>query len=482
MAKRKLAIIGNGMAGAKLLEDLLRRGATHRYQIHVFGEEAGPAYNRMLLSRVLAGEDPDTIRFEPDTSRHVDEVTFHRGARVTQIDTAARHLLTSDKNTHPYDTAILATGSKSFVPNIKGATGPEHSLKPGVFAYRSLDDCLQMRSTARAGGNAVVLGGGLLGLEAAKVLSDTGLHVTVIHLMPHLMETQLDKPAGDMLLKQIERCGIFVRTGRTIAEILGSSAAEAVRLDDGTHLPADMVVLACGIRPRTDVATASGIPAARAILVNDTLATQIPGVYAIGECAEHRGRIYGTVAPIFEQCAVLADVLTGADPKARYRGSKLYTRLKVAGVDVASMGQLDPTLPDDEVIQVVEDRKLTYRKLIIRQDRLIGAMFVGDTSGAAACAQAFDRDELLPDNRIELLCALSSSAAAGAGDREICNCKKVKLSVLQEALAGGACTPEALSHCTGAGTGCGSCRSELARLCNAAGATPNPMPMIAPAA
>jgi nitrite reductase (NADH) large subunit len=461
MAKKHLVIIGNGMAGAKLLQDLLDRDALRRFAITVIGEEPGQAYNRIQLSKVLGGEDPDVIRMEPPAAEQLG-VTFLRSIRVDKLDAARRVLVTSDKRELAYDVAVIATGSKAFVPKIEGATLADGSFKQGVFAYRSLDDCLQMRSKARPGDNAVVLGGGLLGLEAAKTLSDGGMHVTVVHLMGHLMETQLDANGGAMLQKQIEKTGLFVRTGRTIKSVLGEEKVEGITLDDGSTLAADMVVLACGIRPRIDLAQASGIPVNRAILVNDTLATQLPGVYAVGECAEHNGRVYGIVAPIWEQCETLANVLTGKLTKARYRGSKLYARLKVAGVEVASMGVVDPQLPTDEVLQIVEDRKLAYRKLIVRNGKLIGAHFVGDAEGAAQAVQAFDREDDVPSNRLELLCSPSMQSATG--ERQVCNCNRVNESTIVTAIENGACDVAAIGSCTKAGTGCGSCKSELLRL------------------
>jgi nitrite reductase (NADH) large subunit len=461
MPKKHLVIIGNGMAGARLLQELLRRDAQRRYIISVIGEEPGHAYNRMLLSRVLGGDDPDTIRVEAEVAAN-QGVTFHRKLRVERLDTARRMIRCADGREISYDVAILATGSRAFIPKIDGATLPDGSLKPGVFAYRTLDDCLQMRSKARAGDNAVVLGGGLLGLEAAKVLSDTGMHVTVIHLMPHLMETQLDAKAGAALQKQIEQTGLFVRTGRTISKMLGDEKIEGVTLDDGSTLSADMVVLACGIRPRIDLAQGSGIATGRGILVNDALATQEPGVYAVGECAEHEGKVYGIVAPIWEQCSTLADVLTGSQPKSRYRGSKLYARLKVAGVDVASMGVVDAQLPSDEVVQIIEERKSSYRKLIVRDGRLIGAHFVGDTNGVAQAVQTFDRGLPLPDNRLELLTGVASGCTPA--ERQICNCNQVNESTIINAVRNGACDLRQIGEHTRAGTGCGSCRGELLRI------------------
>jgi nitrite reductase (NADH) large subunit len=329
--------------------------------------------------------------------------------------------------------------------------------------YRTIDDCLRIRARVRAGEGAIVVGGGLLGLEAAKVLSDRGLHVTVVDVGQTLMPAQLDAVGGEMLCRQIESYGIFVRTGKTVEAVYGGGEKlEGLVLDDGIALPADMVILACGVRPRVDLARASGLPVNRGIIVNDTLATEVPGVYAFGDCAEHAGKTYGFVAPAWEQAAVLADVLTGANPQARYRGSKLYTRLKVAGVDVASMGCKGPELESDEVVQVIEERRHAYRKLIVRDGRLVGAMLVGSTAASAALVQLFDRGDPLPEDPLEALCPARPSASLV--DRIVCTCNMVSQSALREAISAGADSIEALSLATRAGTGCGSCKGELAHI------------------
>ena len=453
------------MAASRLLDDLLQRGATDRYQIKVFGEETGGCYNRVQLSKVLGGAESHQIMLKP-SSWYVDRgIEFVSGSTVTHLDTGAHRVHTLDGSSHHYDLAVLATGSSAFVPPIEGIEGPDGRWKRGVFVYRTLEDCLKIRTFAHSGDNAMVLGGGLLGLEAAKALSDQGLHVTVIHLSPHLMNVQLDRHGADLLRRQIERCGIFVRTGRSIQAIRGKDRVEAVVLDDGTFLSARMVVLACGIRPRIEVAMASNIPVNKGILVNDTLATQVPGVYAVGECAEHAGKIYGIVTPIFEQATVLADVLTGHRPKARYRGSKLYTRLKVAGIEVASMGLTEPSLETDEVVQVIEERKSSYRKLIVRDGRLIGAMLVGDVEASANLVQLFDRGDPLPENRLDLLCSPDAGAGGSAStDRMICNCNKVSEATLVDTIKAGCGSVAALGDQTRAGTGCGSCKGLLAQL------------------
>jgi len=463
--KRQLLVIGNGMAASRLLDDLLQRGAADRYQIKVFGEETGGCYNRVQLSKVLGGAETDQIMLKP-TKWYADRgVQFVSGSTVTHLDTSAHEVHVADGSSHHYDVAVLATGSSAFVPPIEGINRSEGTWKRGVFVYRTLEDCLKIRSFAHSGDSAMVLGGGLLGLEAAKALSDQGLHVTVIHLANDLMNVQLDRLGSDLLRKQIERCGIFVRTGRSLREIRGSDRVEAVVLDDGTFLSARMVVLACGIRPRIEVARASGIPVNKGVLVNDTLATQVPGVYAVGECAEHAGKIYGIVTPIFEQATVLADVLTGNRPRARYRGSKLYTRLKVAGIEVASMGLTEAGLETDEVIQVIEERKSSYRKLIVRDGRLIGAMLVGDVEASANLVQLFDRGDPLPDNRLDILCSADAAAGGGASaDRMVCNCNKVSEATIVETIQEGHTSVAALAEQTKAGTGCGSCKGLLVQL------------------
>lgn len=462
--KKNLALIGNGMAASRLLDELLQRGATARYDITVFSEEKGGAYNRVLLGKVLGGEDAEAITTKPVSWYDAPGLRLLDGVVVCRLDLGAKTVEVEGQSPVRYDVAVLATGSQPLVPPIDGMATGTGALRPGVFVYRTIDDCRQMRAYARAGDNAVVLGGGLLGLEAAKTLADLGLHVTVVHAGRTLMNAQLDELGGEMLETQIERCGVFVRTARTVEAVLGEDAVEAVRLDDGTTLSADMLVLACGVRPRVDVARASGLPINKGIVINDALATEAPGVYAIGECSEHAGRTYGIVAPAWEQATILADILTGANPQARYRGSKLYARLKVAGVDVASMGVVDPELDSDEVLQIVETRRGSYRKLIVRGGMLVGAIMVGNTAAAANLVQTFDRGDPLPDDPLEALCPGVAPGVAAGGDRLICNCNKVTESRLRAAIEGGAASVEELGACTLAGTGCGSCKSDLKQL------------------
>lgn len=473
MAKRRLAIIGNGMGTCRLLEELVNRAAHMFFEITVFGEEAGGAYNRIMLGKVLAGEDPEAIVtrtprwYERHGIRLVDRTC------VTRLDTRGKTIETRDGQQRRYDMVVFATGSEAIVPPLAGLRDDEGMLKPGAFAYRTVADCLRIREYARLGTSAVVVGGGLLGLEAAKVLADRGLHVTVVHMAPTLMDAQLDRTGGAMLGRQMEQAGIFVRAGRTVTSAYGDGRIEGVILDDGAPLPADLVVLACGVRPRVDVARASGVPVNRGIVVNDALATEVPGVLAFGECAEHRGRTYGIVTPVWEQADALAGVLAGAHPPVRYTGSKVYTRLKVAGMEVASMGRLEPELDSDEVVQVIEERKLAYRKMIVRDGRLLGAMLVGNATAAAGLLQMFDRNDPMPVDPLEALC--SRREEMPPAERVVCNCNKVTEGTICDAIAAGACSVEAIGDATRAGTGCGSCRTELKRL---VGATKRPVPML----
>jgi nitrite reductase (NADH) large subunit len=461
MSKKKLAIIGNGMGTCKLLDELIERGAAFQYEITVFGEEQGGAYNRILLGKVLSGSAPDSIVTKPLEWYDRHNIRLIDRTRVTRLDTLRKQVETEDGQVRSYDVAVLATGSQPVVPKLEGMTDESGELKPGIFVYRTMGDALRMRERARSGDSAIVVGGGLLGLEAAKVLCDRGLHVTVVQLKKTLMNAQLDEIGGEMLERQIERSGIFVRTGRTVEAVYAEETVKGVYLDDGSTRPADIVVLACGVRPRVDLAKASGLPVNRGIIVNDTLATEVPSVYAFGECAEHAGKTYGIVAPVWEQAAVLADVLTGRSV-TRYRGSKLYTRLKVAGVEVATMGVSEAEREEDDVLQIVQDRKDRYRKLIVRDRRLVGAILVGDTSAAGSLVQYFDRGDVLPEDPLELLC--QTAPAADPATRVVCNCQKVTEGALREAVANGADSVEALCAATRAGTGCGSCKSELGQI------------------
>ncbi len=463
MNRRKLAIIGNGMATGRLLDELARRGGLKMFQVTVFGEEPHGCYNRILLNRILEGGKPDEITLKPAGWYADNGVAFRSGSSVTRVSHAANRLWTADGSEHYFDLAVFATGSLPRIPRIDGVYGKNGKPRPGVFAYRTIADVERMRVAAKSGTRAVVIGGGLLGLEAAKGLVDLGVAVTVLHLFDTLMNRQVDALGGQFLRRAIEKLGIAVRTSANTKAVLGRDCVTGLSLGGGEEIPADLVVFASGIKPRIDLAKESEIPTNAGILVDDRLETGLPGLYAVGECAEHAGTVYGTVQPIYEQCTVLADVLTGANPGSRYRGSKVYTKLKVAGVEVASMGTIDATHPDDETVQVIEERRGVYRKLVIRDGRLIGAVLVGDASASASLIRRFERGDPLPSNRLDVFASPERTALPSA-EELVCNCHGVTRGTLSEAVRDGCRSIAELSTKTGAGTGCGSCRGQLAAL------------------
>lgn len=465
MTRQRLAIIGNGMAAARLLDELIRKGGLTKFDISVFGEESHGSYNRILLNRVLEGGDIDEITLKPASWYAEQGVRFFPGQVVNRLSHAAQRLWTVDGREHPFDVAVFATGSLPRLPDLEGLRRPDGRLKEGLFAYRTVTDAVRMRSHVEPGMNAVVVGGGLLGLEAAKGLTDLGLNVSVVHNHETLMNRQVDMLGGRFLRQAVERLGIAIHASRDTKAVLGADRVEAVQLDGDEQLPADMVVFASGIMARIELARRSDVPTNLGILVDDRLETGRPGVYAVGECAEHDGTVYGMVQPIYDQCVVLAGILTGTTPEARYGGSKTYTKLKVAGIEVAGMGAVEPEHADDEVVQVIEPRRCVYRKLILRDGRLAGAVLVGDSSAAAKLVRMLDSGIALPVNRLDVFASDDPASDGGPGtDFEVCTCHHVKNSTLIAAVQSGCDSLPRLSAETRAGTGCGSCRGQLADL------------------
>jgi nitrite reductase (NADH) large subunit len=460
----RLVVIGNGMAGARTVEEILARGGD--FAITMFGAEPYGNYNRIMLSNVLAGVEDESGIFLNDLSWYADNgITLHTGRRIVRIDRAAKLVHADDGSATPYDKLIIATGSRAFVPPIPGLHRPGRGYHQGVFAFRTLDDTRAMIRYARAHERAVVIGGGLLGLEAARGLQNHLGHVTLVHAADHLMNAQLDAQAGAILRRSVEKLGIEVVTGAHTTEILGKHAVTGVRLGDGRDVPCDVVVVAAGIRADAEVAERSGLAVERGIVVDDQLRAA-GDVYAVGECAQHRGTTYGLVAPLWEQARVLADHLTGRP--AAYRGSRVATKLKVAGVDVAAMG-VPVAGPDDESVVYAEPSRGVYQSLVIRDDRLIGATLVGDVSKVAFLTQAFDRGLALPAERAALLFDLGgppteASAADMPDDAQVCNCNGVSKGTLVQTVEGGCKTVTGVMDRTRAGKGCGTCKSVVARI------------------
>ena len=416
--KQRLVVIGNGMAGARAVEEILARGGGEQFTITMFGDEPYGNYNRIMLSDVLNGsQQPDAIFLNPLAWYEENNITLHAGNLVTSIDRGAREVEAANGLRVPYDVLIIATGSHPFVPPIENLRTENGALKEGVFVFRTLNDCQKIAAHARRSQRAAVIGGGLLGLEAARGLLNYGCEVHVIQLSSVLMNQQLDGSAGGLLRKEMETLGIHVHCNTSTAAMLGDTHITGLQFKDGSQLECDMLVISTGIRPNADLALRCGLTVERGIVVDNTMRTvDDQHIYAVGECAQHRGMVYGLVAPIWEQVRVLADHLTRRNLDAAYHGSKLSTKLKVMGVDVASIGRVEPEHEHDEVVSFSEPKRGIYKKLIIREDRLMGAILMGDTSKAAYLMQAFDRNTPLPDERAALLFNIGAPVAQSVTD------------------------------------------------------------------
>jgi nitrite reductase (NADH) large subunit len=465
-SKRKLVVIGNGMAGARTVEEILERGGGEQFEICMFGEEPYGNYNRILLSDVLNGSHQETDIFLNSLDWYRQHsIRLHAGVRATNILRSSRHVVSDSGVVEPYDHLIIATGSVPFIPPIKGATLPDGKLRPGVFAFRNLDDCREITRYASGKRRAAVIGGGLLGLEAARGLQNFSLEVHVVHLGAHLMDQQLDTQAGAILRSTLAKLGINVHTEKNTSAILGVAAVTGLAFKDGSTLDCDLVVISAGIKPNVELALRAGISVERGIVVDNQMrSVDDPHISVVGECAQHRGKVYGLVAPLWDQAKVLADQLTGVKPDSAYFGSKVATRLKVMGVEVASMGLTEPKEEGDEVVQFTEPKKGTYKKLIIRDGRLLGGILLGDTSKSAYLMQAFGRDTPLPEERLSLLFDIGAPSAAATIDEmpdemQVCNCNGVSKGALISCVQLGKRTPKGVMESTRAGMGCGACKS-----------------------
>jgi NAD(P)H-nitrite reductase large subunit len=471
-----LVVVGTGMAGARVVEEVLAR-APDRFCIRMFGAEPHGTYNRILLSAVLGGhQDPRQLWLNPLEWYQQRGVFVHSGVKAESID-CERRLVTGGggKVVEPYDVLVLATGSRPFVPPLDGTD------REGVFVFRTLEDCDAIAGYARDCERAVVLGGGLLGLEAARGLLAHGLEVTVVEVAPHLMPQQLDRAGGALLRRKLEAMGLRVLLERAATALLGDGRVTGVRFRDGSTVPAEMVVISCGIRPNSDVAKLAGVTVDRAVVVDDQLRTSDPNVYAVGECAQHRGVVYGLVDPVYEQARVLADVLTGAKPGAAYQGSRPAAVLKVMGVDLVAMGEVNRAGADTECLSHTDPSRGVYRKLVLRDNRLVGAILLGARDAGGRLLRLFRSGEPLPGPAADLLAdgrdrdaLLADGGGADlkqvADDTQICNCNAVSKGRICDAIREGKGTIDAIGQATRAGTGCGTCQPLLGRLIEAYGA------------
>ncbi|MEV4539751.1 FAD-dependent oxidoreductase [Asanoa sp. NPDC049518] len=448
----RVVVVGYGMAGARVVADLRARDV----KVTALGAEPHRPYNRILLSSLLAGkvgEDDLAIAAAPAGA------DVRLGEPVVAVD-PGRRLVRTTQEEHEYDALVLATGSMPVIPPLPGLDAAN------VHAFRTLDDCRRIASHAAGARRAVVLGGGLLGLEAARGLAGRGLAVDVVHLGTHLMERQLDGDGGRVLARTLAGLGIRAHLGASAREWTG----DALHLADGNRIPADLLVLACGVRPDTRLAAAAGLTVGRGIVVDDALRTSDPHVYAIGDCAEHRGTVYGLVAPAWDHAATVADRIAGG--RAAYRGSRVVTRLKASGVDLAAMGS--PEAPADaEVVSFADPARGTYARLVIHENRITGAVLLGDNPAVGTVVQLFDRDAEAPVDRRSLLLGrahgadppvAADSPALMPDAAVVCRCNTVRKAAITAVWRGGGRTVAEVVAATRATTGCGGCRDAVCGL------------------
>jgi nitrite reductase (NADH) large subunit len=460
-----LVVVGNGMAGVACVEQILKHD--HHFDITIFGDETHVNYNRILLSSVLAGEKSlDEITLNSLNWYIENNITLRLGIRIEAIDRARRLVKGDDGSITPYDKLLIATGSSPFIPPITG-TDKRH-----VYTFRNIADTQALLFCSRPGARAVVIGGGLLGLEAARGLQLQGCEVTVVHLMDTLMERQLDATGGAYLKNKLERLGIRVLLSKATEEILGGAEVRGVRFHDGEQIPADLVVIAAGIKPNAELARQAGLEVNRGIVVNDYMQTSDPRIYAVGECTEHRGICYGLVAPLLQQGRTLADHITGGDAEP-FTGAGAPAKLKIAGVDVFSAGQFDETAAQAEAIRFEDPALGIYKKMVLKDGRLIGAILIGDLSDSSRCLEWMRSGEDLSARRRTLLfpepAADPGARVALIADTEtICGCHGVTKGQIIEAIHNrGVCTLAQLKEATRASTGCGSCAGQCQDLLRA---------------
>ncbi|MBV7697737.1 NAD(P)/FAD-dependent oxidoreductase [Streptomyces sp. TRM70350] len=388
----RVVVIGAGLAGVRLARRLGELGTPAL----IVGEEEHRPYNRVLLAEVLAGRyHPDVISL-PGLSAPAELIR----AQVTGIDRAARTVACGDGSVIAYDTLVLATGSNPVLPPLRGLFTPDHVLPEGVHAFRTMDDCLGLSKAVRPGVRAVVIGGGLLGVSAARALAMRGAQVVLAQQSERLMERQLDPAASKLVKRHLTDLGVEVHTECRVRDVrVVGGAVRSVEMADGYALDADLVVLACGVRPRAKLAEAAGLTVHKGVLVDDQLRTSDPHIYAIGDCAQHDGNLYGLATPALDQADTLAELLAGSTT-ARYTGTRALTRLTLAGqapFDLAAFGETEPR-PGDDVVQLADATRGTYRKVVVRDDRLVGGVLVGELGTVGALARAWEGAEPLPDD------------------------------------------------------------------------------------
>ncbi|MGP4059361.1 nitrite reductase large subunit NirB [Halobacillus sp. H74] len=461
MVKRKLVVVGNGMAGVRCVENILREGPD-AFDITIFGREPHGNYSRIMLSSVLQGSTSfKEIMLNPYIWYEENGITLYTGEMVTQIDKENKCVETDLGREVEFDKLIMATGSSPFVLPLAGVE------KEGVISFRTIEDCQRMIETADHYKKAVVIGGGLLGLEAARGLLNLGMEVDVVHRSEYIMQRQLDEQASLMLQKELESQGMRFLLNIVSHEVLGEERVEGLRFDDGTEVETDLVVMAVGIKPNSQLAKDSGVETNRGILVNDFLETNTPDLYAIGECAEHEGIVYGLVQPLYEQGEVLARHLCGKKVSG-YRGSVLSTQLKISGVDVFSVGQFTPDRTT-EGIHYQNDIEGVYKKVVFRGNKAVGAVLFGDTRLGPKLLDTIVKEKVVSDqDKASLLDSLdpgNSPMAKLPLTDNVCTCNGVsKESIIAAVQQENLKTVDEVKTCTKASSSCGGCKPSVAEL------------------
>lgn len=462
MAKKKLVMIGNGMAGLRTIEEILERD-DERFDITIIGKEPYPNYNRIMLSNILQNK----MSVEETIMNSYDWYDEHNIQLINndpaiKIDRNNQKVMTESGIEVDYDQCIFATGSKAFVLPIQG------SDFPSVIGWRTIDDTKRMMEIAKSKKHAIVIGGGLLGLECARGLLDQGMEVTVIHLAEWLMEMQLDAKAGQMLKADLEKQGMNFELQANTKEILGEEDVEAVRLADGRVLEADLVVMAVGIRPYTELAKQSDLEVNRGIVVNNMMQTSDPNIYAVGECAEHQGKVYGLVAPLYEQGKVLADYLTDNDTEG-YKGSTTFTSLKVSGCDLYSAGQI---VESSEIkgIEIFNSVDNNYKKVFLKDGEVVGAVLYGNTDDGSRFYNMMKKHESIEDYTLVSLLTKGGEEASNsiedmADDETICGCNGVDKGTIVKAIKeNGLTSVDEVTKSTKAGNSCGKCKGQIGEI------------------
>jgi len=467
--REKLVVVGNGMAACRAIEEILKRDAG-QFEITVIGAEPRVNYNRIMLSPVLAGEKTfDDIIINDRSWYDSNHIALHVGDAVVKIDRAEKIVSCESGKAFAYDRLLLATGSSPFIIPVSG------NRLPGVVTFRDYDDVNVMLRAAQSSINAVVIGGGLLGLEAAHGLSLRGMSVTVVHLSLTLMERQLDQAAGYLLQRELEKRGVNIVVDANTEEIVGETKVEGVRLKDGRVLPADLVVMAVGIRPNAELAKRADLAVKRGIIVDDHMVTSDPSIAAVGECVEHRGQCYGLVAPLWEMCIAAASHLTAPGTGAGYQGSVTSTKLKVSGIDVFSAGEFTGDSATEDVVLRDAARGI-YKRVVLKNDRVVGAVLYGDTSDGAWYFQLMKSGEDIGPVRNFLIFGQAyaqggapadptAAVAALSDDAEICGCNGVCKGTIVAAISkGGLTTLDDVRAHTKASSSCGSCTPQVEQL------------------